>query len=146
MQSAGVVTTANTETFSGWSLGTGPQHGIEIDLWDAIEADLSTGDTHAAAARLRRGLEAIASAMCESLQALVPYHASGSWDLGEVLPASVKRHRELLKKARGAAESWGLDSELALSKGMEERVQRAFVAAEEERWMVNPVVHYNEWE
>jgi hypothetical protein len=87
------------------------------DVWNPMETDLAQNDVHAAAGRLRRHLEYVATELADSLAAKVGFRGDGGYDMGELLGAVIGRQRELLNRA---------------AKGGEE-------------WILNAAIHYNAW-
>lgn len=133
--------------FCGWTVDGGPQIMSVVESWDAIEAALKCNDIPLAAWRLRNYIEYIATEIADNLGAKVTFRANGDHAAGELFQSVGSRFRELLKKAAKAQKSWGhmqqeqeaLDLEKKFGLLFEEIVSR-------EGWMVNPAVHYNQWE
>lgn len=144
MTSAGLVNRKNQARFFGWSVDGGPVVEHSEDFWSLIEKDLTADRVPEAAARLRRNLEALTSDLADALGARVVYKPAGGHDFGELLAGVQERHRQLLKKAAKAAETWGRSDDQELVKTMNDR--RAAITTElGEGWAVNPAVHYNAW-
>jgi hypothetical protein len=145
MQTEGLVDSKGRVAFQKWSVQTGPIFEQTVDVWDQIDADLAKHDVSAAAARLRRHLEYLAAELAHNLGAKPPFRGDFSYDLGDLLPAVIARHAELLGKAAKSAHEWKDDD----AKGKVETLKTARTAAMTkyggESWMVNKAVHYNEW-
>ena len=61
------------------------------------------------------------------------------------MPAAVGRMRDLIKKGKAAANSWGDKARVAAIEALGAKFGAAVAATELESWQVNPAVHYNEW-
>ena len=101
-----------------------PTYGIRI------EQDLAKNEVPAAAGRLRRHLEYVASDSADELGAKVRFRGDSGYDMGELLSAVISRQGELLKQAARAAKSWDDDEEGGRGgTGVSQRrVQRLLVA------------------
>jgi recombinational DNA repair ATPase RecF len=141
----GVVTSKRTVEFFNWSIDAGPQVNCEAGIWTRIEKDLERNDVPSAAARLRRGSEAFFATVCDSLGARVRYRTSGRWELGDFLPAAVSQHKDLLKKAKRVAQSWGNKDELEKLNELDSVRSQVLARSNVEQWAVNANVHYNAW-
>ena len=144
MKTEGLIASRNEARFFSWNVNDGPSHENDADFWVRVEADLAKGDIPPAAARLRRNLEAMMRELTIGLHGKLQYRADNKYDLGMFLAAVKTRHRELLKKAKTAATSWG-DTE-AVARVLELEKQRVEVTKEQEgeSWAINQIVHYNE--
>lgn len=107
MKSEGVVSREGLIEFYNWNVDTGPQVNYQVDLWDKIEDDLKKNDIPNAAARLRRGLEEYFGSVCDSLQVAVKYKLNGQMELGDFTIPLLNEYRDLIKKAKKSASSWG---------------------------------------
>ncbi len=145
LRSEGVVDSRGTVEFYNWHIETGPQVNYQVDMWERIEEDLQKNDVPSAAARLRRGSEEFFGTVCESLRALVICKLSGRWELGDFLPAAMSQYRELLKQAKGSANSWNDRDKLEMLNEMGSTAITIFVRTQAEQWAVNANVHYNSW-
>jgi recombinational DNA repair ATPase RecF len=144
MQSAGLITSKAQAHFYNWNVNDGPLYG-QGDLWERIESDLQRGDVAGAGHKLRRRLEAACADIADSIRAQVTYRGDNNYTLSDFLNAVKSRHPRLLKKAGDAAESWGDDAARAKVTALKEK--RAEVVPEQasENWLINPVVHHNDW-
>jgi hypothetical protein len=145
MQTEGLVQPKGGIAFHSWSVQTGPIVEQAAGIWDRIEADVAKGDMDVASGRLRRHMEYIAGELADQLGARPPYRGDFSYDLGDLLPAVIGRHGELLKLAAKAANSWGDES-------AKERVERVKASWSEalaqyggEAWVINRAIHWNAW-
>ena len=140
-----VVAAKNTIEFFGWTVDSGPRHNARLDMWHRIDGDLTNDDVRAAAARLRHGSEEYFSGICDALHAPVRFRSDGRWELGDLLPAATGQYKELLKKAKQAANSWGNLEVVEKLKETDSVARQVFARLNSEYWAVNSAVHYNNW-
>lgn len=145
MRSEGLVRKKNTVAFYSWTVETGPIIGEVEDAWEQVEADLRKNDVPAAAHRLRRHLEYVAADLADNLGAKVAYQRDAAYDMGSLMSAVIGRQRDLLEKARKAADSWGDSSQQAVIERLADRRKEILATKEQEQWLINRAVHYNEW-
>ena len=145
MQTERLVRRKETMVFSRWSVQTGPIVQEMLGIWDAIESDLDRGEVDTAAARLRRHMEYVASELAERLGAQLRFRGDYSYDLGELLPPVVSRYGKLLRGAASVTRRWGNEEAKAKVKGLKASWSDARSAYDDENWVVNRAVHYNEW-
>lgn len=145
LRSEGVVDRAGFVELYNWNIDTGPQVSYQVDLWDRIEEDIKRNDIPSAAARLRRGLEQFFGLVCDSLHIPVRYKLNGQHDLGDFAKPLMDGYRNLVKKARNAAISWG-NLELRDKFDELDNIRRGiYRRTYAEQWAINPNVHYNQW-
>ena len=146
MRSEGVVAGSRAIVqFHGWSVDTGPIYEAEKSIWDEIGNDLNRNDIPSAAAHLRRYLEYAASDLADTLRAEIPYRADATYDLGDLWPAVVGCHGDLLAKAAKAAESWKDEEAKVKVAGLKKQRSDALEEYGGDQWMINKAVHFNEW-
>lgn len=145
LKSSGIVTSRGTVEFYSWNVDTGPQVNYEPDMWNRIREDIERGDIPAAAAKLRRGLEAFFGMACDKLRAEARYRLDGQNELGDFLPAAWRKYRKLLKQAKDAASSWGRQQPFDDLQALGERGVEIYNHSTAEQWAVNPNVHYASW-
>jgi hypothetical protein len=145
MQTEGLIGTRAGLAFHGWNVTTGPVYEQIAEVWDEIEGDLETNDIPAAAARLRRHLEYVSSELADNLGARPPYRGDFSYDLGDLLPAVVGRHGELLKLAASAASHWKSQEAMTVVDTLKAERSTTLNAHRGEDWVINRAIHYNEW-
>ena len=145
MRSAGLVTSKTSIAFRGWTIDTGPLVESNAAIWEEIDASLAKGKVEAAAAALRRHLEFVSRLLADQLGAMAQFRADGNYELGDLLPAALKRMKELCGKAESAAHSWGKTADKQAAAGRRTRLSASTAATQIERWAVNKAVHYNEW-
>lgn len=144
MRSAGLVTSSTMARFSAWSVDVGPTVGTG-DFWTAIETDLSAGDVSAAAAKLRRALEASAADITESLGGAVAYRSDGAYDLSAFLDAAKGRHAKLLAMGASSAQAWKNDTQKHQVELLKTRRAAVIPEHDGEVWLLNKLVHNNDW-
>ena len=144
MQSAGLITSKGQARFYGWTVDDGPVYE-QGDIWERINEDLAKEDVAGAAHKLRRRLEAAAADIAESIGGRVPFRGDNNYDLSVLLSAVNGRHGDLLAKAAGAANSWGDQTAIDAVKAKKEARSAAVPEQESEAWLVNALVHNNDW-
>lgn len=145
MQASGLIARTAQARFLHWTVDSGPTLEQGKDFWDQIDTDLANDDVPAAAARLRRNLEAALADLADSLHGQVAYRADGNYELGDFLSAVKGRHGKLLGQAAKAANSYNNEGAKALVEGMQDRRSEALLGQEGEQWALNPAVHFNDW-
>lgn len=145
MQSEGLVGSKGGVAFHSWSVQTGPVVEQPADVWEQLDTDLSTGAIDVAAGRLRRHMEYVSGELADRLGARPPYRGDHSYDLGDLLPAVIGRHGDLLKRAAKAANSWTDEATQARVEDLKKARAEALAAYGGESWVVNKAVHWNEW-
>ena len=145
MQTEGLVESKAGVSFHSWSVQTGPIVEQSAGIWHDIESDAAKGATNVAASRLRRHMEFVAGELAHELRARPPFRGDFSYDLGDLLPAVIGRHGELLKQAAKVANSWNDEDGKAKVEAMKTARTTAMSAYGGEAWIVNRAVHFNEW-
>lgn len=144
MKTEGLI--RNAQFFGGWNVETGPRIWDDTDIWTEIQAALDKDDVPRAAALLRRYLEYISAVLADNLQAQVEYRGDASYDLGDLLPPTLNRWKDRLKKGIKAAGHWGhSDAQAALEAKLAE-AETLIKKSSAEQWAINKSVHFNEWE
>lgn len=132
--------------FGGWNINTGPRIWDDIDIWTEIQEALDKGDVPRAAALLRRYLEYISAVLADNLRAQVEYRGDSSYDLGDLLPPTLNRWKDRLKKGIQSAKHWGHDETKATLEGKLSEAETLIQRSSTEQWAINKSVHFNEWE
>ena len=145
MKSAGLVTAKTSVAFHGWSIDTGPLVESNEEIWQEIAHALAKGKVEAAAGALRHHLEYVSRHLADQLGAAPQFRADGNYELGDLLPAVLKRMKELCGKAADAAQSWGRNEDKEAAVKRREFLSASAGASAVEQWAVNKAVHYNEW-
>ena len=145
MHTEGLVKATRGVAFHSWSVQTGPIVGQTEDVWDQIECDIAKGEIDVAAARLRRHMEYVSGELADSLIATPPYRGDFYYDLGDLLPAVIGRHRVLLKRAAAAASRWKDSDAQATVEAMRKARSHALDRYGGETWVVNKALHWNAW-
>lgn len=145
MRSAGLVTSKTMVAFHSWSVDTGPLVESNVDIWADIEAALNKGKVATAAHALRHHLEFAARHLADNVCATPVFKADNSYDVGDMLPAVLKRLKELYGKAAAAAQSWGDDNARQVANTRKAQLSESNGAINVEQWAINKAVHYNQW-
>jgi DNA repair exonuclease SbcCD ATPase subunit len=145
LKSAGVVPGKQMLKFSNWTVEKGPSIHYEADMWGRIQTDLDNDDVSSAAAKLRRGMEEFSRYVCHNLKASVPYTLDDAGSLGDLLPAAISRYKDLLGKAKDAANSWNQTAIVESLKKIDDESKTITSKTGIEHWNINKAVHYNEW-
>jgi hypothetical protein len=145
MKSAGLVTGKTSVAFHGWTIDTGPLVESNEEIWQEIARALAKGKVEAAAGALRHHLEYVSRHLADQLGAAPQFRADGNYELGDLLPAVLKRMKELYGKAADAAQSWGRNEDKEAAVKRKEFLSTSAGASAVEQWAVNRAVHYNEW-
>ena len=145
MKHHGLVTAKSCATFHSWRIDSGPICQDEIDVWDKISEQTAAGHVAEAAFMLRNHLEFVMSDLADGLRAQVPYRADSDYDLGDLYSAVVGQFGKLIGKARDAATSWNNAEAVSKLSELRKRRSTALAMYEDDNWIVNKTIHYNEW-
>ncbi len=145
MKSAGLVTGKTSVSFHSWTIDSGPMVESNVEIWQEIDKALAKGKVEVAAAALRRHLEFVSRHVADQLGASPQFRADGNYELGDLLPAAIKRAKELYGKAAEAAQSWGNAAAKSTCAARKDSLSASNGATNVEQWAVNKAVHYNEW-
>lgn len=145
LKTEGIVNSKTSIEFYNWSLSTGPHVNFEPDLWANIDELIASNDIPGAAAKLRRGSESFFESLCDNLEASVIYRQSHRWELGVFMQAAQGRYKDILKKAKESANSWGQKENVAKFADLDSTANQVFDRTKMEQWGVNSSVHYNAW-
>ena len=144
MKTEGLI--QNSQYFGGWNIETGPRIWDDKDIWTEIQEALDKDDVPRAAALLRRYLEYISAVLADNFRAQVEYRGDASYDLGDLLPPTLSRWKDRLKKGIKSAGHWGHgDAKAALEAKLAE-AETLIQKSSAEQWAINKSVHFNEWE
>ena len=145
MRTEGLIDRNGSLVFQNWSVETGPIFEQTTEVWDKIEADLSKNDTETAAYRLRRYLEYISSEVADQLGAKPRFRGDYNYDLGDLLPAVIGRHGELLKLAFKSATAWKNEEAVTIVDRLRETRSEVLKKVGGEQWVINKAIHFNDW-
>ena len=145
MTNEGLVMRGASLQIRRWTVDEGPLVWSSKDVWADIEKDLADNDVVAASALLRNHLERVVSTLADRLRAQAEYRKDGTYDLGDLLGPVVGRWKELLKRAKAAANSWNKRSEVECLEEMERRFTTLYLVTGIDNWEMNKALHYNEW-
>ena len=134
-----------TIPFYGWTIDNGPLVESNEEIWAEIAAALAKGKVETAAAALRHHLEYVSRHLADELGASPQFRSDGNYELGELMPAVLKRMKELYGKAADAAQSWGKAEGKEAAAARKTALSTCNAAKSVEEWAVNKAVHYNEW-
>jgi len=145
MRTEGLIGGRSAVQFRSWSVDLGPTRWDERDVWTEIDDHLRGNDVRAAAALLRHYLEYVAAELCHRLRAPVEFRGDAQYQLGELLPAAIRRMRELYIRAKDAANSWSQKDVLDQVAVRESKFAMLAETSKAEQWQVNVAVHFNSW-
>ncbi len=145
LQMEGCVNSRTTTRFIGWSLDGGPIEGHLSDLLEESEAALAGDNVRNAAASLRYDLESFFHFVADSIRAQPPYSLSGQYEMGAMYIACNEKLKELVKKAKQAAESWEQAEVVTALNEFDTRRSEARNGAQIADWAINANVHFNTW-
>ena len=144
MKTEGLI--QNGQFFGGWNIETGPRIWNDTDIWTEIQEALDEDDVPRAAALLRRYLEYISAVLADNLRAQVEYRSDGSYDLGDLLPPTLRRWKDWLKRGIKSATHWGHDDAKAALETKLAEAEILIAKSSAEQWAINKSVHFNKWE
>jgi hypothetical protein len=145
IRTEGLVDANGGVEFYSWTVQTGPIFEEISEVWDELDADLAKNDVETAASRLRRHMEYIATELADQLGAKPTFRSDFSYDPGDLLPAVIGRHGELLKLAAKAANDWKDEAAKVAVETMKAARTAALDAKGGEEWIVDKAVHWNDW-
>jgi multidrug efflux pump subunit AcrA (membrane-fusion protein) len=145
MVSEGLLAKTTVREFRRWTVDDGPHAWDFADVWSDIQKCLDEGDVPGAAHTLRLYLERIAGDLAARFRARVEFRPDLSHDLGDLLVPLTARFGELLKKAKASAHSWGRTDVVKTVVERETQFAECLHASRVEQPILNPSVHYNEW-
>lgn len=145
LQKENVVSRRNMYKLSNWTLKDGPRLNKLKDSWQQIRDLVSHDEVPAAAAMLRRFSEEYFSGVCESLQVKTVHKEDSGYDLGELLDPAINRYKELMQKAKVAANSRNKRDDLKNLSEIYKNSLEIIKQSKVEQWVVNPNIHYNNW-
>lgn len=132
--------------FKNWTVDAGPTQWDERDVWKTIDDYLKANDVREAAALLRNYLEYVSAELCDRLRAQVEFHGDARYQLGELFPAAIIRLRELFRRGKDAANSWGQKEIVERLAAREHKFAELAETSNAEQWQVNVAIHYNSWD
>lgn len=145
MQTAGLVKkNKGFAHFRTWSVELGPTEWSGRDVWKEIEDHLSKNDIRAASSLLRHYLEYFSKEACHRLRAPVVFRGDAQFTLGDLMPPSVSRLKNLLKDGKKSADSWGQVDKKAQIEALDTAIDEAKKKTDLDQWQINGAVHYNE--
>jgi hypothetical protein len=142
---SGVVKAKNSKQFYSWNLATGPKTEYVESDWTLIHTYLSKDDVVNAAGTLRRLAEEFLQEVCQSLEVPVVYKMNGQYELGELIIPASEKYKKLLSDAVKAAKEKGDATIISRVELLEKNRNENRRALSIDDWMVNYLVHYNNW-
>ena len=139
-----IVDTSNMLEFRNWSPEGGPEYQID-DPWIKCEEYAKKGKIKESSGLLRSALEEEFQDIAEYLSAKVPFKKDSRWTFGELLDSSLCAFQKALKKAITVADTTNNNENLTKIKEIKERINIAKQEADVDIWILNPMIHYNEW-
>ena len=146
LKQEGVVKPGQVMEFTGWTVENGPHTHRQINLWDEIQSDLELENISSAAFKLRRSSEDYFESVCDALGAKLTYNSDMRWQLDDWLPAAMDEYKNLLRRAKGAASSWGNQEAVENLSELESIRSQVHARTHAEQWAINASVHFNNWE
>lgn len=131
--------------FRKWTIDEGPLVWNGADVWQEVTNHLGTNDVSQASHTLRVYLEYISAELAERLRVKLEYRSDGRYDLGQLLPPVVSEWKQLLKKAKEAANSWGKKDDIERLSIMQQEINERYERSQAEQWAINSTIHYNNW-
>ncbi len=131
--------------FRGWSVDNGPSCLNEEDTIEALDRCVKNENILEAAPILRQYLEYIMTELSYKFRVKLERNLNNSYELGELSDAVISRYKELLKKAKTAANSWNQTYKVNKIENIDASFIDAIGKTKIEQWALNSSVHYNEW-
>ena len=145
LKQEGVVEPSRVTEFTNWTVEGGPNTHRQMDLWEAIQADLEQEDVASAAFKLRRGSEDFYESVCDALGAKLVYNSRMRWQLDDWLFAAMGEYKSLLKKGKSVASSWGNQADEEKLVELDSLRTQTYGRTSAEQWAINENVHFNSW-
>lgn len=146
MKTEGLVPEGASARFRQWDVDHGPTEWDQRDVWEEIRGYTENDDVRIAAGLLRHFLEYIFGEICHRLRARVEYRGDAQFQLGDLMPSAIPAFKDLLKKGRLAAESWGQTNNAKDISARESTLSSALAKTNYEQWQLNATIHFNSWD
>ncbi|MBI5314883.1 MAG: AAA family ATPase [Nitrospirae bacterium] len=146
MKTEGIIDGRSALQFRNWSVDQGPTRWDARDVWKEIEDYLNNNDVRGAASLLRHYLEYESAELCHRLRAPVEFRGDAQYQLGELLPAAIKRMRTLFARMKESANSWNQQELVDQLAARDTKFIKLATSSNAEQWQVNVAVHYNSWD
>lgn len=131
--------------FYGWTVEGGPIHRELMDFLDKAQTAIDEERKDDAAFAIRNGLEAFYREACDAVGGSVTFQAAGDYDLGALLTPAVAKYAKLVDKGIEFSNAAGETEKADVLQTRKSALQEARKAFADENWILNPLVHYNEW-
>lgn len=145
MQASKLVTRTTAVMFRGWTVKDGPRVNNATNAWEEIDAHMKDERVSDAATTLRRHLEFVFGEIAECLGAATLHKPDGNYDLGDLLPSSVRRMKEHLKAGAKSAKAWKNEGVQRAVEARQQHFANCQSRQGDEQWVVNKAVHFNDW-
>lgn len=146
LRNDGLIPSKGFVDFRSWSVDVGPAVWQGCDVWRKIDVLIDENNIQYASEILRRYLEHVFEDICHRLHASVPYRSDARYTLGDFLPNGYSALKNLLKKGKNAANSFGNTLEVELLSKWDEKLCHMYQIVHIDDWQLNSAVHYNNWE
>ena len=143
MKTEGLIT--RSLSFANWTIDAGPRVWDHHDIWGEIQDALNLENVPAAASLLRNYLEYTATILADNLRARLRFSGDGRYDLGDLMPPTLKEWKKNLEKAEKSAAHWKRKSEKVLLIAKRAKAKELIAKTNAEEWSINPSVHFNDW-
>lgn len=141
----GLIAPQRHVQFYGWTVDGGPIHRELMDFREAAQKEIDEEKMGHAAWTLRNGLESFYREACDSIGGAVTYQAAGAYDLGSLMDPTLLRYDKLLGKGISMARAAGDEAKAEYLQNRKGLLDEARKARAEDGWILNPLVHFNEW-
>ncbi len=145
MRTNGLIDNKGFVHFRNWTVDLGPTQWDSKDVWEEIDNAITQNNISSAAATLRNFLEYFSKEVCHNIRAKVEFKSDAHFSLGELLPNAISMLKNLVKKGKDAASSWGQKENLAKIEAFEKAFDATQKETQIDQWQLNAAVHYNEW-
>ena len=135
----------SSTSFGGWTVDSGPRVWDDHDIWTEIQSELDKEDVPKAAWLLRRFLEYTAGILADNMRASVEFRGDGRYDLGDLMPPTLKEWRKRLEQGEKSATNWNQTETVKKLKQKRSKAKVLVGTSSVEQWAINPSVHFNEW-
>lgn len=145
MRHSGLIGSKSSAEFHSWTVQTGPIVEANEEVLEEVAKHVNANKIPPAASLLRRHLEFVMADLAHELRAKIPFRQDADYDLGDLFSSVVGQQGEWIKRAIGVAESWNNEEDTRNLTGLKKARSSAIQRYNDENWIVNKVVHYNEW-
>lgn len=83
--------------------------------------------------------------LADNFRAHIEFRGDGHYDLGDLMPPTLKEWKKKLEQAEKSAAAWGKTAEKDVLFTRRETIKDLIAKTKSEEWAINPSVHFNEW-